>query len=270
MNDEARQIHPKALDMYLSPAKTRALSGLMEALAEQHGQTSVRECIGQQMLTLLDADQYASFVWNEELQTFGDRVAINMSDTNLSAYETYFQFRDPITRQLQQRRGPTLVEQVMPQEQLVKTEFFNDFLRRDGLYWGVNLYAWDGARNIGDMRIWRSRRRDRFDADALELLALIQPAFVSALRRSSRSSTPARNARPAQAGATVQLSNREFAVAGLVSLGISDKEIAKRLGIGFPTVRTHVSSVFRKVGVDNRVQLATRMRELREACVSSA
>jgi acyl carrier protein len=54
----------------------------------------------------------------------------------------------------------------------VRTEFFNDFLYRDGLYWGVNLYAWDGDRNIGDMRIWRSRRRERFGADTLDLLEL--------------------------------------------------------------------------------------------------
>lgn len=37
---------------------------------------------------------------------------------------------------MQQRREATLVLQVMPQHELVRTEFFNDFLDRDGLYWG--------------------------------------------------------------------------------------------------------------------------------------
>jgi DNA-binding CsgD family transcriptional regulator len=246
--------------MYLSPQKTRALTSVIETLAEEQNERSVRECVGRQMLTLLDADHYASYVWNEEQQSFDDRVAINMSAANLSAYETHFQFRDPITRQMQQRRAPTLVEEVMPQEQLVKTEFFNDFLRCDGLYWGVNLYAWDGKRNIGDMRIWRGRRRARFDADALEMLAMIQPALVSALRRSSSRAPPRPGeARPASAGDAAKLSQRELEVASLVRLGISDKEIAKRLSIAFPTVRTHLSSVFRKFGVDNRVQLATHL-----------
>jgi DNA-binding CsgD family transcriptional regulator len=248
--------------MYLSPQKTRALTSLIETLAEEQSERSIRECVGRQMLTLLDADHYASYVWNEERQSFDDRVAINMSAPNLSAYESHFQFRDPITRQMQQRRSPTLVEEVMPQEQLVKTEFFNDFLRCDGLYWGVNLYAWDGKRNIGDMRIWRGRRRARFNADALEMLALIQPAFVSALRRSSSCDSMRQVVtRPAAVGDLAKLSQREIEVANLVSLGISDKEIARRLGIAFPTVRTHLSNVFRKVGVDNRVQLATHMAE---------
>src|SRR5690606_5974572 len=87
-------------------------------------------------------------------------------------------------------RGPTLVAQVMPQPELVRTEFFNDFLYRDGLYWGVNLYAWDGDRNIGDMRIWRGRRRENFDADTLGILELIGPAFTAALRRAQAVADP--------------------------------------------------------------------------------
>ena len=45
----------------------------------------------------------------------------------------------------------------------------------------------------------------------------------------------------------------------LASIGWSDKVIARRLGIGFTTVRTHLAHSFRKLGVDNRVQLASRL-----------
>lgn len=251
--------------MFLSAAQGRSLSRLIVALGEPHAEAEVREGIGQRLLELLGADYYASYVWDESRGVFGGRVALNMSDRNLATYEAYYQHHDPITPKLQRHRSATLVEQVMPQAELVKTEFFNDFLYRDGLYWGVNLYAWDGDRNIGDMRIWRSRKRERFGADTLELLELIKPAYVAALRRSRSEarhghSTPVEAAvGPRNDALVAALSERERAVVQLVSLGLRDKEIALRLGIGFTTVRTHLDHAFRKLGVENRTQLAERV-----------
>jgi DNA-binding CsgD family transcriptional regulator len=268
--------------MFLSAAQSRTLSKLMVTLAEPHGEAEVREQIGLQLLDLLGADYYASYVWDAARGVFGKRVALNMSDGNLSSYEAYYQYHDPITSQMQRRRDATLVEQVMPQSELVKTEFFNDFLHRDGLYWGVNLYAWDGDENIGDMRIWRSRKRERLGPDALELLELIKPAFVAALKRvrqerdaasapAGRSGAPsvdpfaADAASPQRALAAARrasLSERERSVVQLASIGLRDKAIAQRLGIGFTTVRTHLSHAFRKLGVENRTQLVDRVARL--------
>jgi DNA-binding CsgD family transcriptional regulator len=246
--------------MFLSAAQSLSLSRLMVTLAEPHGEAEVREQIGLRLLDLLGADYYASYVWNAERAVFGSRVALNMSDRNLSSYEAYYQYHDPITSKMQQRREATLVEQVMPQAELVKTEFFNDFLQRDGLYWGINLYAWDGDDNIGDIRIWRSKKRERFGADALALLELIKPAFVAALRR-ARGERLAASAPVATTGraADARLSERERAVVQLASIGLRDKAIAQRLGIGFTTVRTHLGHAFRKLGVENRTQLADRV-----------
>jgi DNA-binding CsgD family transcriptional regulator len=246
--------------MFLSATQTRHLSELMVALAEPHGEAEIRERIGLRLLDLLGADYYASYVWDDARGVFGGRVALNMSDSNLSSYEAYYQYHDPITSLMQRQRSATLVEQVMPQAELVRTEFFNDFLYRDGLYWGVNLYAWDGDRNIGDMRIWRSRRRERFGADTLDLLELIKPAFVAALKRGRREPAGRHGAAGAACDRPLDvLSERERAVVRLVSLGLRDKAIAQRLGIGFTTVRSHLGHAFRKLGVANRTQLAERM-----------
>jgi len=258
--------------MYLSPAKMRTLSRVIQTLAEPYGEAQVRELVGHQLLELLDADYYASYVWNDSLQRFAGRVALHMDDANLGCYENYYQFRDPITPQMQTMRIPVLVEEIMPQAELIRTEFFNDFLARDGLYWGVNMYAWEGHRSLGDLRIWRNRRRERFDNDTLELLNLIKPAFGAALSRARNSglaidsqtmvvagdvfSNPAGNG---EARALEVLSARELEVASLAALGHSDKEIARHLDIAFTTVRTHLGHAFRKLGVDNRVQLATRL-----------
>jgi DNA-binding NarL/FixJ family response regulator len=53
-----------------------------------------------------------------------------------------------------------------------------------------------------------------------------------------------------------ELSVREQDVARLLVRGISNKEIARTLGIEVVTVKRHVGNIFRKLGVENRTQAA--------------
>ncbi|MEW5724339.1 MAG: helix-turn-helix transcriptional regulator [Thermodesulfobacteriota bacterium] len=130
----------------------------------------------------MKSDFVASFIWNEEKRLFEKAVYLNMDPANLANYEAYYQFHDPITPALQRRRRATLVREVMPQKELEKTEFFNDFLMKDGLHHGINVYAYDGDLNIGDLRIWRTRRRPEFGRREKALLEFIKPHFRNALR----------------------------------------------------------------------------------------
>jgi DNA-binding NarL/FixJ family response regulator len=53
-----------------------------------------------------------------------------------------------------------------------------------------------------------------------------------------------------------RLTRQEQAVASLVARGAANKEIADRLTISIKTVKTHLSSIFRKLDVSSRLQLA--------------
>ncbi|MFB9313444.1 response regulator [Nocardioides plantarum] len=52
------------------------------------------------------------------------------------------------------------------------------------------------------------------------------------------------------------LTEREYDVAMAVGRGLSNAEVAAELHLSVPTVKTHVSRVFDKLGVTNRVQVA--------------
>ena len=54
------------------------------------------------------------------------------------------------------------------------------------------------------------------------------------------------------------LSPRELSILKLVAQGQSNKEIARNLGIAPETVKTHVKSIFAKLGVQNRAQAAAK------------
>ena len=52
------------------------------------------------------------------------------------------------------------------------------------------------------------------------------------------------------------ISNRERQVLELICLGETNKQIERALLVSLPTVKDHISNLFRKTGVTNRVQLA--------------
>ena len=58
-----------------------------------------------------------------------------------------------------------------------------------------------------------------------------------------------------------RLSNREREVLRLVAAGQSNKQIARTLSIAERTVKFHVTSLFQKLGADNRAQAVARAAE---------
>ena len=51
-----------------------------------------------------------------------------MNPQNLKRYDDWFRFRDPMAAQLRQRRRASFVEEVLPRRDIIRTEFYNDFL----------------------------------------------------------------------------------------------------------------------------------------------
>jgi LuxR family transcriptional regulator, maltose regulon positive regulatory protein len=58
------------------------------------------------------------------------------------------------------------------------------------------------------------------------------------------------------------LSHRETDILQLIAHGLSNKEIARRLDIGPETVKSHLKSVFTKLGVERRAQAVSRAQTL--------
>ncbi|MBL8326325.1 MAG: helix-turn-helix transcriptional regulator [Rubrivivax sp.] len=247
--------------MILSTCETTALARIFGLLAEDLGEREVRLRVGETLLDLLQADHFASFVWDAGSGRFDHAVALQMDPVNLARYDAWYQFRDPITLQLQARRHATAVSEVMPHAALRRTEFFNDFLARDGLHWGINLHAFDGvgagAQALGDLRIWRGRHRREFDAHDKALLGLIEPAFIAALRRARACGPPRGAAAPDPPAGRPAWSPRELAVADLVARGLTDKGIARELAISVSSVRTYLRRLAEKSGARRRAEVAS-------------
>ena len=148
--------------MYLSTKEYNKILHIIDVLHGSLSSEKIRDKVGYLLLDLLQADYFASFVFNEDSNRFDRGITLNMDSDNLANYNRHFYRIDPITSQLQVQDNATLVNQIMPQSELIKTEFFQDFLNVDGLYYGINLHVKRKHKHIGDLRIWRAKNRENF------------------------------------------------------------------------------------------------------------
>ncbi|SAK79416.1 LuxR family transcriptional regulator [Caballeronia fortuita] len=222
------------------------LFGDIVALLEELGPiVDVRGVVLPSITKLLRADYCASFEYDQRSGLWVNGISYNVDKTHVSHYETWFQHNDPMTDTLRKRGAATFVEEVISRHDLDHSEFYNDFLRRDGLHHGINVHSFDGGKHIGDLRIWRAQSRPEFTDRDKVLLDGIEPFLRRALTRRRCSSA--------------DLTERENDVAQLVATGCTDKEISRILNIEASTVRTHLRRVMTKKGVTNRSKLAAAL-----------
>ncbi|QPK17095.1 helix-turn-helix transcriptional regulator [Pectobacterium versatile] len=253
--------------MYLTSNQCSVLGQFMVLQASADDSNLMRQKMGLLMLRYLNADTYSSLVWNPDSDAFEDAIGVNETPGRLKAWDDYFRFIDPVTQPMFDRRTATTASQVIAPSDMIKTEFFNDFLRPHNQYWGINIYFYAGDNCLGDFRIWRKRSRGDFDKNDAERLNMLAPSMVATLQRLKKTpreqSSKALSAEASsQTGLIFDLTRRENEVASMIAFGFSDKRIAAELQISSSTVRFHLNNIFLKSATSNRTGLASRIRSL--------
>jgi len=96
------------------------------------------------------------------------------------------------------------------------------------------------------------------DVDPDELAEGIRGVHAGRPALDPRVATTLMRREPELPGGAHDLTARERGVLRLMVEGLANKEIARRLGIGDKTVKTHVSHVLAKLGASDRTQAAVR------------
>jgi DNA-binding CsgD family transcriptional regulator len=119
---------------------------------------------------------------------------------------------------------------------------------------------WAGADAFGT----RDARALRALLDVVSLVA----ARASTPRRRPRAGSPLPSSATSPSGTALVVSGltpREREVAEAIAGGLTNAAAAQRLGIGSETVKTHLRSIYSRLGVRTRVGLALRLRAAGEA-----
>ncbi|MGW5442209.1 response regulator transcription factor [Streptomyces asiaticus] len=101
-------------------------------------------------------------------------------------------------------------------------------------------------------------------ADGNPVLGPAATARVIAAATSPRSSHARGSSREAARKQLATLTTRELDTARAIADGLGNPEIAERLYISVATVKAHIGSLFAKLAVDNRVQIALLVRDAEE------
>jgi LuxR family maltose regulon positive regulatory protein len=116
----------------------------------------------------------------------------------------------------------------------------------------------------------RRRRRDHSEARSLAreahrvLDACPDPGVLADLLRKTERALQLVPSRRAETASPVDLglSERELTVLGLLASELSQREIGSELYVSLNTVKGHVRSIFRKLGVSTRAEAVARGRSL--------
>ncbi|MBY4767252.1 helix-turn-helix transcriptional regulator [Burkholderia ambifaria] len=152
----------------------------------------------------------------------------------------------------------TLASQ-LPDERRAASAYWTRFLRRHEVADVVEIWLRDDAgRTVGAFSLLRfgkggaegTSTAGRFAPGEVDALARLQPVAEAALAPLLRARRGIR-----RIDCEERLTYREEQIARLVRDGRSNKEIARDLALGQPTIKTHLMRMYRKLGVSNRTEL---------------
>ena len=130
---------------------------------------------------LLQADFLGSTRWNPERRAFENAHCVGRGHDMAREYVERFQYEDPISPKLRHRRAASLIHRAMPCEELVRTRYYNEFLLPFKTVDGIDLYLYQGAHNVGDLRAWRAPGRKPLGQRELALMDLLRPYLLNAM-----------------------------------------------------------------------------------------
>lgn len=164
-----------------------------------------------------------------------------------AAYLEHYRHLDPLRPSHCSAGGGAVVplHEGMARQGEADNRLYQGFLRRHAVVDVVEVIARVDGRPSAGVSLLRDAAQGRFEAAELARLeplhALMQMAAATL------SGVPA--------DTLSQLTARERQIALLLRDGASNKLLARQLGIGLPTVKTHLLNLFRKVGARNRTEL---------------
>lgn len=167
------------------------------------------------------------------------------------AYLSHYREDDPLRPDACQASGRAVLslEQAMQRQNRSRNLRYWQFLQRHAVVDVVEITVQRDQRPLAGLSLLRTSSLGRFRAAELDdlqpLHALLQQAVMLL---------------PEAAGDPLAgLTARERQLALLLRQGASNKQLACELGLGLPTIKTHLLNLFRKCAVGNRTELVARL-----------
>lgn len=188
---------------------------------------------------------------------FFDPVSNNMTEEELQTYYQEYQYSDYTTWSFASDK-PTVYrdsDMVSPQAR-ESSAIYRQWMRPMNVYYSIGSTVMGAHHLLGSVTLFRSKEEGDFSDDEVAMLAVLNKhlsAHFAFLWPDG--AAPKAGVAFDQLALQFGLSERELEIAELISLGRTNQEIGRELFISENTVKKHVYSLYRKLGITSRTQL---------------
>jgi len=129
----------------------------------------------------------------EDRISFRRVVSNGIEEKWISDFRQHYHRYDPFVKTLFHCTAACTTEQVIPYEKLVKTCYYNDFLKPQSIHSQLTLYLRSGRRLVGIIALFRPKSREVFSEDDREKAGMMTPYLTGALEMSIAVERDAKN-----------------------------------------------------------------------------
>lgn len=207
------------------------------------------------------------FLFDKEKELICDPICFNISDHVLQSYNDYYWEIDDIRNLAFDQHEPIISSELMDYNTWTNTEYFNDFLAKNRLYYSCGIDIHSDNRLLGTISLFRTSKDKNFNpADLIYLKILAKHSSnqlkklfeIEKLKKQKKIKKESLIIHKAE---SFKLSSREKDVLKLILVGKTNEEIAEKLFISINTVKKHLSHIFHKTEVHSRTELAAMVYE---------
>lgn len=242
----------------------RILWRISHALAEVEGYGQIGEILFNEMKVVTPCEMGVivpvNLIKDAHIQDAIYTKNVPRSAETIARYNERYYTLDPFCQRLDRRHYNQAVTEtdIMKRVEYENGEFYNDFLKPQGIRHNMSMTVTAMGRKIGSVVFPNTSKTYKCGLKEKSALTLLAPALAGALFRTAirdgyfhipTSSVLAQWLRQ------FDLSKREGEIVGLVIEGLSNKAIGETLHISEKTVKTHMSSIMKKTGVNSRAAL---------------
>lgn len=156
----------------------------------------------------------------------------------------------------------------VPESYRMETPLYKEIYEPQGVHFALRSYLVHNQKIIGNISLFNSKEAGEFSDKSVTILEKLAPHFALRLGKLLEEEASAESSRKLHQNAYFaaqkqwSLTPREWEIASSLFTGESDQEIADRFCISFSTLKKHVYNIYKKIDVNNRIQLYSAMKSL--------
>lgn len=216
----------------------------------------MRLAIINQLNYLIDFDSASFYITSSKSSSeIGNPVGVNYSVDEMNEYLNVFKNVDYSKGLMSTGKNIAYRESDIIKDELrVKTDYYKKVYDTHNWHYSLHLNISYNELFLGVMSFFRVKGKVDFEYDTIFILDMIKDHL--ALRLFKEINNIDNKLIPiSECSEKYKVTSRELKVLSLMFDGISDKEICDALFITNNTLKKHILNIYRKIGVNKRVQL---------------